>query len=297
MQTVIVPSLGLLLLLLKNKPDKAFVLILLTINFMLLLHTGARGSLYSIFGAFLLLYITNFYSKKIKFNMHLITVTFFISVILYFIAQYIFSVGGHSNHISSLESSGRIKIYLTLLPMITDINYLFHAIGFSSQDLAVTRFLHPHNILLYAFLGSGTIGLIAFSSILFYYAKNIITKYFSSLNLIKRYLLTILVSLFVHSLVSGIYITPLTSIMALYFFLIFQRYYFPQRITLELSGSKLLINGLFVISIAATAPILMITSIEDMNKYSYRVKDSNTTHSYHPGVMLGTDLIFEVNND
>jgi len=290
LQTLIIPSLGLGLLVSRKENVKTVLNILLILNFMLLFETGGRGSLYAILFSYLFLYLTNRNSKHIQDNLIQIGILFVGSLILYMVIYYLFSSFDRINHLLDIESSGRVLIYKTVIPYIFDWKYIITAIGFSSQDFALYGFLHPHNLFLYIFLGAGSLGLILFILIFFNSIWKLLKEYFSTKSIIKRYLFTIFLSLLIHSLVSGLYITPLTSITALYLFLVVHSYYCEnEKVIIKSIYQK--VNILFVTILVVSIPYLAYVNYKLKNQYSYS-NDEKGTYRYVPGIMLYSIKIF-----
>lgn len=223
LQTLLIPLLLCYYSFIKCKKSKLFIILLLVINFNLLFFTGARGSLYSIgISSFLILLVSN---KNIKKDLFIFSIIIIFSILFYQVISGMFDYNSsHIEHLNSFSSRGRLEIYNTLLPYLIKVEHIFQPVGFASQDIAVYGFLHPHNILLFIFLGGGTFFLLIFLIILLNYLKNIWTTFSQRRNKIKTYFLFTFISLFIHSFVSGLYIAPLTLILVLYFFISFNKY-------------------------------------------------------------------------
>ena len=232
-QTIMTPILLYMLFTLKSRFLKTIFAFIFFFNIFLIFNTGARGTLYSLILASFIIYVTSIQNKKVK---HMIIVLHILFIASFIFQQYIDSLNlfenSHSEHFKSVNSSGRFYIYSTLSNYIFDKNYIFTSIGFASQDVAQTGFLHPHNLILYIFLGSGTFGLVVFLYIFINYLylcskKNLSLRHNQN-SLYKIFYFTFL-AVFFHSLLSGIYITPLVSIFIFYFLIMYHQINFVQK--------------------------------------------------------------------
>ncbi len=296
LQTIIIPSLGLLLLIIKSKKSYLFVASLLVLNIMLLIETGARGSIYAISIAYLLFTLTNLSNKSALRHIKELLFLAVLASILYYLFALFLSNGSNSEHIGDFSLNGRMLIYTTILPKILDPNFIFTPMGFSTQDIAVTHFLHPHNIFLYMFMGLGTLGLIAFIGVTYLYVINALKRYFKHTSLVKRYMLITICSVLIHSMVSGLYITPLTSILFLSYLLVIAKHYSTATSSPNLSTTKFIINVVIVVMVATLAMTMLIDNIKLKHEYDYtteEIQDSNKTKKYRPGIMLYSDLIYQ----
>ncbi|WP_457748566.1 O-antigen ligase family protein [Sulfurimonas sp.] len=289
LQTIVIPALALYMLIDYDSRKRALITVALVLNFLLLLYTGARGTLYSVEAVFIFVFISNFNNKTSRNTIFITHLLFGTAVITYFLIPSI-SGGGHSGHISEISSNGRMFIYKTIIPMIFDPSYFIDAVGFSSQDLAVTHFLHPHNIFLYVFLGTGTFGLVSFICFTIYIIYKTLKQYIAKKSIKDRYLYAIFASPLIHSLVSGIYTTPLTSLLYLYFLFIFLKKY-------TFTASKGKDNTIIqTINIFAIAIIVLTTGISlkenIFQKKKYQYGKSEKIRTYHPGIMLYGDKIY-----
>jgi len=291
LQTLIIPSLGLALFLSKKESYKAFFTLLLILNFLLLIETGGRGSFYSLLIVYFLFFLTNLQTPRVKNNILLVGSIFVISLFLYISIHFLFIDKDIVNHILDASSSGRINIYKTLTPLVFQGDFFFSAIGFSSQDIATYGYLHPHNLFLYVFLGIGSFGLVLFISGLLYYASLIVSEYLKSQNSIKKYLFIILMALFIHSLVSGVYITPLISVVFLYFMILFRKYYLLDKYVVQSSNLKYF-NTFFVILLLFSSLFLGAKNYMLKKEYDYP-----TTYKefklYNTGIMQYSTRIFK----
>jgi O-antigen ligase len=290
LQTITIPSLALLLLTAKNFKQKSIISIAIFLQFLLLLHTGGRGTIYATESLFIFIFLTNIKSSVSKNTIFLVQAIFIAALLVITILPVVFD-NGNSGHVFETSSNGRLDIYKTILPLLLDSKFLFSAIGFSSQDIAVTHFLHPHNILMYIFLGSGTIGMIAFIIFTIYIGLKTLSCYFKKSALEDRYLFAIFGSVFVHSLVSGIYITPLTSLLFIYFLIVFlKRYDIIKRGANKKGNFIVLANSILVITTVGYALLLMKENLDIQKTYQYT--QSKKERLYHPGIMLYSDKIY-----
>jgi len=289
LQTLIIPSLGLALLVSKTELQRIILNISLIVNFMLLFETGARGTFYALILSYLYLYLRDKNSKHIRSNLLQILFLFISSLILYILVYYLFGDNNRFNHLLNLSSSGRVEIYKTLLPLIFDKEYFFSAIGFTSQDIALYGFLHPHNLFIYIFLGAGSLGLLLFIIMIFKTFFNMYNECRTSSSFVKHYIFTILLALFIHSQVSGIYITPLTSIVILYFFFILYKYYkkdnFKETTSINQRTISVYLIGLITL-------VLFLTYQNYMLNKSFVSSELNKGQYYVPGIMLYDVKIF-----
>ena len=289
LQTLIIPSLGLALLVSRTELQRIILNISLIVNFMLLFETGARGTFYALSFSYLYLYLRSKNSKHIRNNLLQILFLFISSLVLYIAVYYIFGDANKTNHLLNLSSSGRVEIYKTLLPLIFDKEYFFSAIGFSSQDIALYGFLHPHNIFIYIFLGAGSFGLLLFIVIISKTFFHIYNECSTSNSLIKHYIFTIFLALFIHAQVSGIYISPLTSIVILYFFFILYKYYKKANLKKITSINQ---RNTIVYLIGLITLVLFLTYQNYMLKKSFVSSELNKGQNYVPGIMLYNIKIF-----
>jgi len=287
LQTVVIPSLGLALLVVRSEMKKVFILVLLIINFLFLFETGARGSSYAIFISYSLLLVSNLKSKRVIQNIGTMGSVFFISLLLYFTLSWLYSGTSQSIHLYATHSSGRADIYNAILPYLFNIDHLIYALGFSTLSIDSYHFLSPHNIFLYSFLGMGSLGFVFFIVLLIYQIIQLLSSYFRSKSLIKRYLLVILFSILIHACVSGIYLSPLTILLLIYFFLILSKYYTKKSFT----EYKSYVNCFFVIGLVLSIFFLSIKNYNLREQYAYS-KDDKGIHFFTPGIMYYTTKIF-----
>jgi O-antigen ligase len=288
-QTIIIPSTVVYLLINKTTTKRFLIVNVLIINFILLLYTGARGTLYSIEVVFIFIFFTNFRNKTSR-DIILRTHMYFVIAIIIYVAMQSTFGDGHSAHLSDISSDGRMFIYKTILPTIINQNYFINAIGFSSQDLAITHYLHPHNIFLYTFLGTGTLGLITFIIFSIYIIYESLKQY-KNKNIKDKYLYMIFVAPLIHSLVSGIYITPLTSLLYIYFLFIFLKKYTINVIEFQSNTKFNQIANIFIISVTILLSGLLIKE-NILQKNIYQYNKSEKKKLYHPGIMLYSDKIY-----
>ena len=290
LQTIIIPSLGLGLFLARDEKYRTLFTLLLILNFMLLLLTGARGSFYAILLAYTFLFVSSFSSKKIRRHILLMGSIFFLSVGLYMFLHYTYAEVGNFAHITTTVSAERLRIYKFLLHYVIDTDYFWSAIGFSSQDVALYNLLHPHNLFFYIFLGMGGFGLLLFTVLSFLFFKDILLKYLHTKQLYKRYLLIIFLALFIHSLVSGVYITPLTSLLFLFFIVVFLEAYKDEKRVGTLKSWTLRLP-LVVLVVATT--VLTYENYVLKKRYEKREVLKNVRH-FSPGIMLYNNYFIQI---
>ena len=298
LQTIFISSLFISLSISKTKALKILTIILLSANFNLLLYTGGRGTIYAIVIAIIFLYFTSRKKIDLKNDILLFVGLFAINTVFFYTFNYL-SLGSTSSHITNITLSGRALIYSTLIPLIVDPSYFLSAIGFSSQDIGVTHFLHPHNLFLYVFMGTGTIGLIVFFCLTLFYGIKTYKQYAKATDKTDKYLLVILISVLAHSFVSGVYITPLTNILILFYLLLLYTRYFKDK-SLKSTNKKSITfsNTILLISVSITLAMSMKNNIYLLQHYDYVYKktkeqsDDKVYKIYHPGVMLYSDNIF-----
>lgn len=290
LQTLFIPLLLFYLSLIKSNQMKILISILLIINFNLLFYTGARGNLYAIAIASIFIYFIS--NKQIKKD---IIFLLFISVISFLFYQIFSFIGenekSHISHLSDFSSEGRLYIYTTISTYLFDIKYTMQAIGFASEDIAYIDWLHPHNILLYIFLGFGSISLLIFIAFLINYLLKIYIKIISNKSKIKIYLFFIFISLFLHSMVSGLYIVPLSLLLISYFLIIFNSYFFKIKKSSNKYSNKLIKNsillGAFIISLIN---IIYTKNCYDLYiKYNFTKEEKENkelTKRRVPGILL-----------
>lgn len=220
LQTLFIPIIFYSMLISKSYKINFLLCLLIILNFYFIFLTGARGTLYSLLTSSLLIFFSS--NRNIKIKLLYFYALIVISFIVYQIGLYLDNdFTEHSSHFKDIASIGRVYIFNTIIPYILDFKYFFNAIGFATTDIAVVGFLHPHNLFLYIFLGSGTLGLIIFIYLIFKVFFKIYTTYVSkSSSLYTKFITLTFISVFIHSLVSGVYITPLMSIYLLYFYII-----------------------------------------------------------------------------
>jgi O-antigen ligase len=291
LQTISFLTLGLLLLLTRGRKNKILVVILLLLNALLLFYLGARGSTVSILVALSFLYATNINSKRVKKNIFTIGAVLVIGYGLVLLYSLFFQTAGISQHmIKHNIDSGRLPIYYTILPFFADLQHVLQAVGFSTTDIAATQFLHPHNIFLYVFLGGGLFGLTIFIIRIVQYVYKLSKRYQTTNKLTEKYLISILLAIFTHSLVSGIYITPLASTLILGVFIALGQH--RRKESLESNGTlPNILNILLSVSIVATALYFLKVTMEQKKEFTY--EESNTTKTFRPGIMLYGDKIFD----
>ncbi len=291
-QTITIPSLALLFALVKNNVFKVTIVALLFFNFYFLFETGARGSLVAILTSFILLFLTSYNIKRIRNNLYVVAATFIISLVFYSAASFLLLSSGHSQHLIEMSSAGRMMIYLKVAPEILNSSYIIDAIGFSSIDIAVTHFLHPHNLFLYVFLGSGTLGLIVFIIILSLFSWKLLRSYLGSSSIVNRYFIATFFAVFLHSMVSGIYITPLASLLIITLLSHLNGAFFNRDIGIRNKKLVLVSNMIVVLSIAVLSMYLLKENLDLKAKYAYNLNDEKEGQNYHPGILLSTDKIY-----
>lgn len=289
LQTLFIPLLLFGTSLSKLKSIRILSVFFLIVNFLFLYYTGARGSFISIVSASLFIYFT---ASSFRPNINKLFFIAIASFIIYFIFILIFSfeVNGSEKHLLSVASTGRLDIYNKIIPYIFNFDHLIYAIGFSSQDIAIYGFMHPHNLYLYIFLGFGTVGLVLVLLLTFYYIILLLKQYLSSQNTQKIYLIFTLIAVWVHSLVSGLYISPLTSLLLIYLFALISSKYFKHEKKDHHSIKKygIVISG-FLIVLVCLNIASMFNTIEDLKRYSFtkeEILDKNFYKQYRPGIML-----------
>lgn len=288
LQTLFIPILLFYFSFIKCLRTKILITLLLVINFNLLFYTGARGSIYAIsISSVIILFFSD---KKLKKDLIFFITIFLISFIIF---QMISISDTNVTHLNSFSSSGRMQIYETLFPYLLKYIHIFDAIGFASQDTAIYNFLHPHNLLLYVFLGGGSFFLILFIIALSIYLKNIYITYSKKRTRVQTYLIFILSSILIHSMVSGLYITPLTLTICIYFFIFFNKQlinyslkrktYFPKKIL------KLVIILLISVLISSNL-IYLYRTYKISSEYIYTEEELknkyNNIRKIVPGILL-----------
>lgn len=297
-QTLMTPILLYMLFTLKSRFLKTIFAFIFFFNIFLIFNTGARGTLYSLILPSFIIYTTSLKNKKVK-HMIIVLNIFFITSFIF--QQYIDSLNllenSHSEHFKSVNSSGRFYIYSTLSNYIFDKNYIFESIGFASQDVALTGFLHPHNLILYIFLGSGTFGLVVFLYIFSSYFIKICKKYNASNSTLYKMFYFSFFAIVTHSMVSGIYITPVVSIFIFYFLIMFHQINFVQKkfISTDIYPKTTLLN-LYLNK--ATKVILFLIVL-----YSFYLIKQNLDlfifynglehHTNIPGIFMFNEKIYE----
>jgi hypothetical protein len=281
----------------KSNKLKFLLSLLIILNFYFVFLTGARGTLYSLSISSLIIFLSS--NKNIKIKLLYFYTLIVISFIIYQIGLSITNFNEHSSHFKEIASSGRLHIYQTILPNIFKIKYFFNSVGFSSTDIFLVGFLHPHNLFLYIFLGSGTFGLMIFIYLIIKVFLKIYTGYISkSSSLYIKFITFTFMSVFIHSLVSGVYITPLTAIYLLYFFIVLFKSYSVRiykvndittvyGINFNYSTIKSFISGLMIILIAIWYIYLIKVNLDFVIEYS------NTKYSKNiPGVFLFNENVY-----
>lgn len=289
LQTFIIPALGLLLYLSKDKVMRTLTLLILIFNVLLLIHTGARGSIYAIEFMYLILLISNLNNKHLLKHILTLQIIYIFTAAVYFLSVYYAMDNGNALHITELGANGRKEIYITVLPLLAEPKYIFEAIGFLSTDSALYGYFHPHNIFLFIYLGAGMVGLIIFTILSIYYGLKIINKYFT-FHTYKRYYIAILIAVATHSMVSGLYVTPLTLILFMLYMAPLLKMCFKEDTATGKSNFKFI--NIFLLLI--TSSILLISTqkaLEYKTRYNYQ-KDYNGTKKYNLGFMLYSKLIF-----
>ena len=294
LQTLLIPSFGLAILVCRNAKINIVLLFVLLLNFMLLIESGGRGTFSSLLLLYTIFYMTNLKNKRVKEHVLLMATLFVLSLLLYIAIYYIFASFNVTKETIDLGSSGRLAIYKEILPFFFEYRYIFNAIGFSPQNIAGYGFLHPHNIFLYSFFGAGLAGMAFFITLLFFFAKDMLTRYASTSKLVSKYLILILFALFIHSLVSAIYLTPYGFILFFYFFLILKSTLFKEQKSHLVNINKRVLGGVF---------LLLIASVFYLTYVNYKLKEEydyplhcKGIRSYTPGILLYSHKIFEKNN-
>jgi hypothetical protein len=269
---------------------------LLVINFLLLLETGARGSSYAILFAYIFLLFTNIKSKRLQQHIGMMLFIYIFSFCFYNINSFLLNDNINSSrveHLLSVVSSGRMDIYKVILPYLFDYQQVFSALGFSPVDLNGYQYLHPHNLILYMFLGLGSFGLVIFLGVSTYLLKLLLQEYFQSKNIIKKYLFIILLAMVVHSMVSGVYLTPLTALLILYLLFILSNYYLKKE-----KKSRFISHNLYRIELICI--ITFIVSINYLSYANYSLKEKyifqkeyKGNRLYIPGIMRYSNFIFK----
>jgi len=291
LQTIMIPSLMLYFLDKKNILYESAAIFAILLHFLFVLYTGGRGTLYSVEAVILFVFISNYKNEQSRHIFYMVQSLLIFAVLIYYFIPH----GGSSTHITEVSSSGRMLIYKTVIPYIVDLKYSFTAVGFSSVDIAVTHFLHPHNIFLYIFLGSGTVGLVSFIIFMIYIIIKILKHYFKNNNLTTKYLLMIFFAPLIHSFVSGIYITPLTALLFIYFLIVFLKDYMPNTDKVIHKKYIAYINMALITIISVCGLISIKDNLLIKSRYQYESKEKKRL--YHPGVMLYSDKIFKEKKD
>ncbi len=291
LQTIMIPTLILYMHIEKRRFANMAITAAIAINVLAVIYTGARGTAYAVEFALLLLLISSFKNTQLRINIYKAHAIFLATILIYILISSS-AAGANSLHITDISSNGRLHIYTTTLPYLFDTNCFFNAIGFSSQDLAVTHFLHPHNILLYVFLGTGTAGMLLFIVYLLFVGRKILVQYLHQDEVTDRYLLTVLIAALTHSFVSGLYITPLTALLFIYFILIFTRRYDVSLFKVENIDRPIqILNILLAIIVVATNLFLLKENMDLKTHYEYK-KHSEEKKVYHPGILLFSEKIY-----
>ena len=266
---------------------KLLASILTIFNGYLVAYTGARGLFITLLIMSVLFYNT-IGNKNIKKKFRIFLGMLLIGMILCFLQTVIShnKIGNIYNFINH-TASGRMEIYKTILPCIINIKYFLFAIGFSSQDIAVTHFLHPHNLFLYVFLGTGAAGLLYFlfaiSTVLLAMQK----KYTNTKSWSKKITYLSLLSLFVYSMVSGVYITPLT-----YFYAVLNIWSIANKNKTDISSVHYVAAKIASITIVLASIFYLFFVVNDAQQYDKANKTIHKTILYHPGVVLISDSIY-----
>ncbi len=300
LQTLFIPIIFYSMLISKSYKIRILLCLLIILNFYFIFLTGARGTLYSLLISSLIIFFSS--NKSIKIKLLYFYYFIVISFIVYQVGLYINDdFTEHSSHFNDIASSGRLYIFTTIIPNIFDFKYFFNAIGFATTDVAVVGFLHPHNLFLYIFLGSGTLGLIIFlyliSKVFF---KIYITYISTSSSLYTKFITLTFISVFIHSLVSGVYITPLMSIYLLYFFIVMFRSSSVKinklddvstnayGTNLNYSTIKSFISGLVFIFIALWYVYLVKVNLDFVIEYNGTMYSKNI-----PGIFLFNENVYK----
>ncbi|MEA3553636.1 MAG: O-antigen ligase family protein [Campylobacterota bacterium] len=301
LQTIFIPVLLYAFFINGLKNIRYLVLFLLFINFYMLFFSGARGSLYSLFIASVIIYFST--TKDIKRQILQLFIIGVISYLIFYFINFILIDSSQqifSNHLETFSSNGRKFIYTTILPYIFDLNHMFNSIGFASQDLAVTKHLHPHNLFLYIFLGFGTFGLILFTIISLYYLVKLWSIYKSKQTVKHTYLMFISISVVIHSQVSGLYITPLSTILLMYLFILLNNSYFKNIDRNNVDKRSNIYTKLFVYTIISLILILnfiyLKKAIEDKKRIAFTKEEllnKELYKQYSPGIVLLNNKIYD----
>ena len=301
LQTLFVPVLLYAYFLNRLKDIRYLVLILLFINFYMLFFSGARGSLYSLTITSIIIYFTS--TREIKKQIIQLFIIGFISYIIFYFINFVLIDSSQqifTAHLESFSSNGRKLIYTTIIPYIFDLNYIFSSIGFASQDLAVTKHLHPHNLFLYIFLGFGTFGLILFILICFKYLFKLWNIYKLKQTVKHTYLMFISISVVIHSQVSGLYITPLSTILLIYLFILLNNNYFKNINKNNIDEKNNKYMKLFIYIIVSLVVILnfiyLKKVIEDKKRIAFTKEEllnKDLFKRYSPGIVLLNNKIYD----
>ncbi|MCK5110287.1 MAG: oligosaccharide repeat unit polymerase [Arcobacteraceae bacterium] len=298
LQTIFIPLLLYFFIIIKNKSSKVVILLILVINFYILFYLGSRGSIYTIAISSVIIYFTS--TAKIKKQLILLLFIAIFSFILYYLANNFFIESAQFkslSHLQTFNSSGRGFIFSTIISLIFDTKHIFSAVGFSSQSIGVTGSLHPHNLFLYIFLGFGTLGFIIVSTIFIRYCILLWNIYRDKQTTKHTYLMFSFLSILTHSMVSGLYIMPLTSILLIYIFIVINRTYFvnipKQNQHISWLGSKIIYTILLLISLSNIYYLQQNTKL--VKEYFYikeQLQNKKLPKSNVSGIMLISRQIY-----
>lgn len=270
-----------------KKNIKILASILTIFNGYLIAYTGARGLFIT-----LLIVSAVFYgtvsNKTIKKNFHIFSTMIIAGMFLCFLQIIIMhnNIGNVYNFVNH-TTSGRMEIYKTILPYIINIKYFLPAIGFSSQDIAVTHLLHPHNLFLYVFLGAGTLGMIYFLFIAVSTLVILGREYLSTQSWSTKIMYLNILSFFIYSMVSGVYITPLT-----YFYVALNILSIAEKNKVRFSSMHYIVAKFVSIVTILISLFFLLSAISDSQRYNEINRTSHKTTIYHIGVILSPDSIY-----
>lgn len=288
-QTLMSPILFYFFFTSNSKINKLFYFTIITISILIIFSCGARGTLYSLAFASLIVFLTSNSNvkQKIIFSFGLFLLLFLVQ---FFILDNIMQ-NTSSNNLYTIDSSGRFEIYSTMLRAIADAKYIFNAIGFSSTDIEVTGFLHPHNLFFYIFLGSGTLGLLLSFIVIINYFRIIYKKYRTTNHLYYKMLTVSFLSTFFHSLLSGVYITPYVAIYIFLFFSYYGHIHRAENITsIRYNTTQ---NNTLIKLLLLSIIIINLTSLKKALDIELKTPRDNKTVNV-PGILLHTKEIYEV---
>lgn len=256
--------------------------VLIIQNIYFLLYTGARGSSIALFCSYIIILILskNRFRKRILYIPILFTFT---SLILFYISSFN-GTASHMTHLLSMSSAGRKEIYEHILPYLFDYKYIFYALGFFSEPIIECgNVLHPHNLLLFIFLGGGSFVLLIFVYVLvkmFLYIIPLINK---EKKISPYFLYWSFISFFIHSMVSGLYIVPLTNILFLILLIAILKYFFQVK-----HKPIFIINKHIIVVVVMICCFYIISLLGELNKpiLANNSNQKKMSRIYSPGFFL-----------